>query len=232
MLEDGRAWRALAYCLVKFPLAVTMAYLTVTMVLGGLLCLTCPIWSLIDPTGWGLLDIRGWGESWYVATTGTIVLLLFPWLLRLLVALDRRLVGALLAPGPAERRIARLETARDELRADAATTLRRLERDLHDGTQARLVSLGVTLSRIHQRLGRLTGSGPPAVVSEVGTLVVGVSPLQAVIPSARANPMMAALLERLRNACTSFRILGSYPTGPQLDRMSLSGDDASDEQGI
>ena len=43
---------------------------------------------------------------------------------------------------------------------------------------------------------------------------------------------ISALLERLRNACTSFRILGSYPTGPQLDRMSLSGDDASDEQGM
>ena len=46
------------------------------------------------------------------------------------------------------------------------------------------------------------------------------------------DPRHAALLERLRNACTSFRILGSYPTGPQLDRMSLSGDDASDEQGM
>lgn len=46
------------------------------------------------------------------------------------------------------------------------------------------------------------------------------------------DPRHPALLERLRNACTSFRILGSYPTGPQLDRMSLSGDDASDEQGI
>ncbi len=46
------------------------------------------------------------------------------------------------------------------------------------------------------------------------------------------DPRHAALLERLRNACTSFRILGSYPTGPQLDRMSLSGNDASDEQGM
>ncbi|WP_297826764.1 prephenate dehydratase [uncultured Desulfovibrio sp.] len=46
------------------------------------------------------------------------------------------------------------------------------------------------------------------------------------------NPCYAALLEQLRNVCTSFRILGSYPTGPQLDRMSLSGDDASDEEGI
>jgi signal transduction histidine kinase len=38
------------------------------------------------------------------------------------------------------------------LRADAAALLQRVERDLHDGTQARLVSLGVALSRMHQRV--------------------------------------------------------------------------------
>ncbi len=31
----------------------------------------------------------------------------------------------------------------------------------------------------------------------------------------------APLLDELRHSCTSFRILGSYPTGPQLDRMSI-----------
>ncbi|MDO5483866.1 MAG: prephenate dehydratase [Desulfovibrionaceae bacterium] len=31
----------------------------------------------------------------------------------------------------------------------------------------------------------------------------------------------ADLLDELRYACTSFRILGSYPTGPQLDRMNI-----------
>lgn len=30
-----------------------------------------------------------------------------------------------------------------------------------------------------------------------------------------------SLLEELREVCTSFRILGSYPTGPQLDRLDL-----------
>ena len=39
------------------------------------------------------------------------------------------------------------------LRDDAAALLRRVERDLHDGTQARLVALGVALSRIEHRAG-------------------------------------------------------------------------------
>jgi signal transduction histidine kinase len=92
-----------------------------------------------------------------VATGGAIVLLIFPWLMWPLVRLDRLLVGWLLTPGPAAERIARLESGRAALTAGAATTLRRLERDLHDGTQARLVSLGVALSRIERRLDRLPG---------------------------------------------------------------------------
>lgn len=36
------------------------------------------------------------------------------------------------------------------------------------------------------------------------------------------DPRYAALLTQLHEACTSFRILGSYPTGPQLDRLDLN----------
>lgn len=155
VLGDGRAWQALAYCLVKLPLTALAAYLTVLAVAGGLFCLTCPVWSLVDPTGFGLLDPGGRGGSWYVAAAGAIVLLVFPWLLRALVALDHLLAIALLAPSPAQQRIARLESQRAALTADAAATLRWIERYLHDGTQARLVSLGMTLSRIEHRIARL-----------------------------------------------------------------------------
>ena len=35
------------------------------------------------------------------------------------------------------------------------------------------------------------------------------------------DPRYTQLLEKLQEVCTSFRILGSYPTGPQLDRLDL-----------
>ncbi|MDR2819196.1 MAG: prephenate dehydratase [Desulfovibrio sp.] len=38
-------------------------------------------------------------------------------------------------------------------------------------------------------------------------------------------PQYAALCDRLREVCTSFRILGSYPTGPQLDRLKFDEED-------
>jgi signal transduction histidine kinase len=66
---------------------------------------------------------------------------------------DRLLAYALLAPSRDQERIAALEAGRAALQADATAVLRRVERDLHDGTQARLVALGVTLSRIERRAG-------------------------------------------------------------------------------
>ncbi len=38
-------------------------------------------------------------------------------------------------------------------------------------------------------------------------------------------PEHAELLDKLREVCTSFRILGCYPTGPQLDRLENNEDD-------
>lgn len=40
------------------------------------------------------------------------------------------------------------------------------------------------------------------------------------------DPRYAPLLDKLHEVCTSFRILGSYATGPQLDRLDLHTDAA------
>jgi signal transduction histidine kinase len=168
VLADGRAWRALAYCFLRLPLATATAYATVAAIGIGLISLTCPVWSAL-PSGSGPLELDTWWDSWTVAAGGAVVLLAFSWPLWLLTRLDGLLVDALLTPGRAARRIARLESSRAVLTADAATTLRRLERDLHDGTQARLVSLGVALSRIEQRVNRLPGD--PNEIREIRRLV-------------------------------------------------------------
>jgi signal transduction histidine kinase len=157
VLADGRAWRALAYCFLRLPLAAATAYIIGAALGIGLVSVACPLWSPLWPSQAEPIELDSWWDSWQVAAGGAVVLLVFPWALWLLVWLDRLLVDALLAPGRAARRIARLESSRAVLTADAATTLRRLERDLHDGTQARLVSLGVALSRIERRVDQMSG---------------------------------------------------------------------------
>jgi signal transduction histidine kinase len=171
LLRDPTAWKALAYGLIRFPLNAVAAYLPVVAIPVGVLSLTYPVWWFASPTLGGVMDrlhwsgtlayaVEGaaamdhthWAGTLLYAVEGVAAILVFPWWLRLLVGVDRLLAHALLAPSPDQARIAALESSRATLRADAEARLRRVERDLHDGTQARLVALGVTLSRVHRRV--------------------------------------------------------------------------------
>ncbi|WP_199513472.1 sensor histidine kinase [Nucisporomicrobium flavum] len=150
LLGDSTAWRALAYCFLRFPLIYTGAYGAVAGLFTGLVAVTYPVWWFVVPDEFWY-GAATWPGTWWRALQGAAVLLVLPWVLRLVVLLDGVLVRALLRPTPAARRIAQLEAGRAALQEDAAALLRRVERDLHDGTQARLVSLGVALARIERR---------------------------------------------------------------------------------
>ncbi|MFI5660045.1 histidine kinase [Streptomyces sp. NPDC051684] len=72
---------------------------------------------------------------------------------------------ALLGPGRLDDRVHVLEETRARAVQDSAAPLRRIERDLHDGAQARMVAVAMTLARARERLGRLPGrAGPRALV--------------------------------------------------------------------
>ena len=152
VVADAVAWRALLYDLVKLPLTALTAYGGVAALGLGLLGTTAPIWWFLPFDAPRLLDSDSWAASWWLAAQGAAVLLAGPWFVRLLVGIDGALVRALLVPPRHRERITALEAGRDLLTADAAATLRRIERDLHDGTQARLVSVGMTLSRLQSRV--------------------------------------------------------------------------------
>ncbi|MEU8116391.1 sensor domain-containing protein [Micromonospora sp. NPDC048947] len=178
VLTDASGWKALAYCFARLPLMAAAGYLGGVLIVGGLLGITSPAWMHRFPQD------PPWGGPWGLAAQGLAALLVFPWYFRLIVWLDRRLVGALLEPGPERARIAALEASRAALRADAAALLRRVERDLHDGTQARLVALGVALSRIERRAGEpelrtMVAQAQGAVVealTELRDIVRGIHP--------------------------------------------------------
>jgi signal transduction histidine kinase len=152
LLGDGLAWGSLLYDLVKLPLTAVTSYGGIVAVGTGLLGLSAPVWWFLPWDVPGLLGSDSWAGTWWLAVQGLAVLLVGPWFVRLLVEIDGALVRALLVPPRHQERISALETGRDLLTADAAATLRRIERDLHDGTQARLVSVGMTLSRLERRV--------------------------------------------------------------------------------
>ncbi|MEU8794740.1 sensor domain-containing protein [Streptomyces sp. NPDC048643] len=118
------------------------------------------LWSsLKDPVAWRatLYDfIRlPWGIATFVVTLVSLFVLwpVLPFLARGLTNVDRALVRGLLSPDDAlERRIAELESNRGVVVDAAAADLRRIERDLHDGAQARLVALAMGLGLAKEKL--------------------------------------------------------------------------------
>ncbi|WP_051857066.1 sensor histidine kinase [Streptomyces sp. NRRL S-1868] len=117
------------------------------------------VWAqLRDPVAWRhalYAFIRlPWG--WLSFCSVFCALLCFPvlpWAARGLTQVDRLLVLALLGPSDVlERRVAQLESDRGVVVDAAAADLRRIERDLHDGAQARLVSLAMELGLAKEKL--------------------------------------------------------------------------------
>ncbi len=75
-----------------------------------------------------------------------------PWVMRGFINVDRMLVRSLLGPDPIAIRVRSLEQARTQTVDASAATLRRIERDLHDGTQAQLVALAMRLGMAKEKL--------------------------------------------------------------------------------
>ncbi|MFI9809410.1 sensor histidine kinase [Streptomyces sp. NPDC052301] len=124
---------------------------------GGLLQ---RLWmALKDPVGWRTLLYDLIRLPWGVLTFCTVLTSLFvlwpvlPYLARGLANMDRAMVRGLLSPSDElERRIAELESDRGVVVDTAAADLRRIERDLHDGAQARLVNLAMGLGLAKEKL--------------------------------------------------------------------------------
>ncbi|SEL04620.1 sensor histidine kinase [Streptacidiphilus jiangxiensis] len=95
-----------------------------------------------------------WGIIAFTCTVVSSVVLfpLLPWVVHGLSSVDRALVGSLLSPGRLTERVRELEDDRGAVVDTAAADLRRIERDLHDGAQARLVTLAMDLGLAKEKL--------------------------------------------------------------------------------
>jgi signal transduction histidine kinase len=174
-LADPVAWRAIGYLALRFPLGVLEFAIGFVPWFWGLWLALYPLFWRIEglrikgPNGHTGLAINDfyfdtWPRAFLVTGMGLVVLLIAPWLTRAVIAPDRWLLPRLLGPSAAAR-IQELEETRATAINEAALTLRRIERDLHDGIQARLVSLGMRLGRAE---GRLDGAEPdPAAAIEL-----------------------------------------------------------------
>jgi signal transduction histidine kinase len=147
LLADPATWRDLLWMLaggpIGFVLGLGPALLTLT---GG--------WAV----GHDLGTLGGWWTSAATAPYQVLFLDMLATGLAGLVAGPRllkahaQIASALLAPTRAEmaEQLGRLTESRSQVVDASAAELRRIERDLHDGAQARLVSVGMSIGLAEQ----------------------------------------------------------------------------------
>jgi signal transduction histidine kinase len=157
-LRDGQQWLDVLHGLVAFPLSVITFTLSTGWVAGALGGLTYPLWarwlpaqdpSLHDQLGLAVPDavIR--------FAAGVLLAVTLVPVLRLCVLAHAGLGRLLLGNEQVrslEQRVRVLTASRTAAAEAEATSLRSLERDLHDGPQQRLVRLGMDLAAAQRRL--------------------------------------------------------------------------------
>jgi signal transduction histidine kinase len=169
-VREAASWREAGYHLLRFPLSAVQVVLVVAVWLLPLGALTLPIYNWSLPHGganlW-LFTVRTWWMTVLVAAAGIVLLLNAPLMVRWLgiadVALARRLLGPDLSA-----RVGELERSRAAVVVSAEEERRRIERDLHDGAQQRLVALAMQLGRARSRFGT-DPEGARALLDEAHT---------------------------------------------------------------
>jgi signal transduction histidine kinase len=154
-------WRQVAYHFVAAPALAAAALVAIGTWLAGLMFVFIyafswglPAGSILhrglyaDPERYHLPRILGLQVDIWLTVAGVAGLLIAPWLTDRAQTLDVWAARALLGPSRAEElehQVEHLAQTRAGVVDAADAERRRLERDLHDGTQQRLVSLAINL---------------------------------------------------------------------------------------
>jgi signal transduction histidine kinase len=151
-LTDAVGWRSLGFLALHAVLMTPIGY----FVIVGIAMSTALV---ISPIAWAAMGepFVTFGEPvdslpayLLLSVAGLVALYGLGWLMLGLGRGHVWLAGALLGPTERERRVGQLERARADVVDDSAATLRRVERDLHDGTQARLITVAMALARAEE----------------------------------------------------------------------------------
>ncbi|MGP7960815.1 sensor histidine kinase [Sanguibacter sp. A247] len=165
MLIDAPGWRSQLFGFLSLPVAIVTFTFSWTFLAIGVGGLTHWAWSWSLPAQLGSDGRihRGaqLGNGWFVDTplrqlllAAIGVLALLAWVVINRAAADvwRWLTANMLAPTDTELRVAALEESRSRTVEGGDARLRRIERDLHDGTQARLVAVAMQLGEAQELL--------------------------------------------------------------------------------
>lgn len=220
-VRSAQAWREMLHILISFIVCLTSFCIAIPWVVAGPGGLTYWFWSRYLPDhnqglAW-LLGFPGWFADVVLNTVvGAFFLFTAPFVLRGLVLLQAAIGRGLLVDETTllRQQVTDLTQSRQAAGEAEAQTLRRLERDLHDGPQQRLVRLGMDLGAVDRRLEvdpeaarqilRQAMEQSQEALAEIRTLSRGIAP-----------PILAE--QGLRAAVTALAARGVIPTTVDVD---------------
>jgi signal transduction histidine kinase len=144
--SDRRAWQYLSIRWLVGGLGAGILLFIVSGSIGAALIL----WQLASGRAPGGDEPASWYDPVTYGLVGVLLAFVFVQGVIGVAALDRGLAAGILRPDGQEllrRRVSELATSRAEVVEAVTEERRRIERDLHDGVQQRLVALGILLGR-------------------------------------------------------------------------------------
>jgi signal transduction histidine kinase len=177
---DEARWRDMLYLAIDLPLAIFEFVLVGLAWAGALALLTLPTW--FEP-GAALPPV------WLASIAGLLLLFVAASLSQLVIALHRQVVAGLLCTSESRelrRQVETLRQSRSAVLDVEASELSRIERDLHDGAQQRLVMLSIDLGLAQERIDtdpdgakqlvRASQEQAREALAEIRRLVRGIAP--------------------------------------------------------
>ncbi|MET7781128.1 histidine kinase [Streptomyces mirabilis] len=188
-LTTRALWRQVCYHAVAGPLLAVLDLAVLAVWAVALVAASIYVWIWALPPQWRVTDVGYTTQAAYVTAGGLALLFLGPRLTGALVRLETRAAEVLLGLSRTEklaRRVADLAESRAGVLDAADAERRRIERDLHDGAQQRLVSLAVNLGLARATLGDLPADARKVIdeahreakeaIAELNNLVRGLHP--------------------------------------------------------
>jgi signal transduction histidine kinase len=160
-VADPQTWKDTAYLACQFPLGIIWFGLTSIAIVLPLALLLAPAWYWIPPAPAegiqvGFWDVDTWPEAIVGVPIGALLLVPARYLIDGLGIAHAYWARLLLCSEPDPELTAKVDDARSaqaRIIAAADAERRKIERDLHDGAQQRLVALSLKLGMARKRLG-------------------------------------------------------------------------------
>lgn len=144
-IGDSSYWREVLFLLLRFPFGLVGFVVSIIAISFPPTALSTVFW------GWWVFGLSG---TIIMLLAGVASLMLAQFVIRGVARMQCHLAHALLGPSTTQlsRRAVRAETRRDQSLEAAEAERRRIERDLHDGAQARLSTVALDLGRAKRKI--------------------------------------------------------------------------------